>query len=117
MADSIGDRLADVHPQMVRAGLRDEAKADRKNLVDLRTEIGRLVERALQLLGISKQDAAWRMNYTDAGAVSRWCAGSERPLFDKLFTIDGFKIAYVLALAEKDEQIEVETVLKIKRIA
>ena len=117
MSQSIADRLAGVHPQMLAAQLRPAAKADRKELADLRPVIGQLVNRALELCGITKQDAAFRMGYSDAGTDSRWCSGVERPAFDKLFTIDGFKIAYVLALAEQDGRIEVETVVKIRRTA
>jgi len=97
--------------------LRAESEGLRKPLADLRPLIGQLIERALTLAGISKQDAAWRMNYSDAATVSRWCSGTERPAFDKLFTIDGFKAAYMLALAEQDPQIETTTVITIRRIA
>lgn len=92
--------LADVPRKMLRA----DAKADRKPLADLRPVIGRLVDRALVLAGISKQEAAFRMQYADQATVSRWCSGTERPAFDKLFTMDGFKAAYVQAIAEGEPQ-------------
>ncbi len=112
---SIADRLAGVHPQMLRA----EIERDRKKLADLRPLIGQLVERAFELMSprLTKQDAAYRMAYRDAGTVSRWCAGSERPSFDKLFAIEGFTVAYVLAIAEQHPQIEVTTAMTIRRIA
>lgn len=110
---TITDRLAGLHPQMLRA----ESEGHRKKLADLRPVIGLLVARAFQLMGITKQDAAYRMAYDDPGTVSRWCSGKERPLFDKLFTIDGFEIAYVLAIAERNASIEVTTAITIRRIA
>jgi hypothetical protein len=117
MAPSITDRLADVHPPMLRAGLRPEAKADPQKLADLRPVIGRLVERALELLGLTKQEAAYRLQYADAGTISRWCSATERPLFDKLFTLDGFDVAYVRAIAERNPRIDVDTVITIRKIA
>lgn len=118
MADGNGnERLADVHPQMLRAGLRTEAKADRKKLADLRPTIGSLVARAFQLMGISKQQAAYDMHYDDPGTVSRWCSGTERPAFDKLFTLDGFEVAWMLAIAERNQQVTARTVITIERIS
>jgi hypothetical protein len=95
--------------------LRAEAKADRQELADLRPVIGRLVERAITLMGISKQQAAFAMHYADAGAVSRWCSGTERPLFDKLFALQGFVPAYLTAIAEDDPSIDITTTIKIRR--
>jgi hypothetical protein len=109
--------LDGLHPQMLRAGLRSSAKADRKPLADLRPVVGQLVERALVLAGISKQVAAYEMHYADQGTVSRWCSGLERPAFDKLFALDGFRAAYVLAIAEADEQMDATTVITIRRSA
>jgi len=110
---SLPDRRLDVPRKMLRA----DSEADRKPLADLRPAIGRLVDRALVLAGVTKQDAAYRMQYADQGTVSRWCSGLERPAFDKLFTIDGFKAAYVLAIAEQDAAIHVKTIIEIERTA
>lgn len=115
MHATLAKSIAAAHPQMLRADLRTEAKPDRKKLADLRPEIGKLVARALELAGVSKQDAAHRMDYSDAGTVSRWCSGTERPAFDKLFQIQGFEIAYVCAIAERNQAIEVTTVITIPR--
>jgi hypothetical protein len=114
MADSIvKDRLAGVHPQMVRA----QSETERKKVADLRLVVGRLVERALELAGLSKQETAFAIGYSDAGTISRWCSGIERPLFDKLFTVPGFQEAYVLALAEGNPRMDVETIVTIRRVA
>ena len=113
MNPKVANRLADVHPQMLRA----EGEGRRKELADLRPVIGELVSRALQLAGVTKQEAAFRMRYSDPGTVSRWCSGVERPAFDKLFTIEGFEVAWVLAIAERNRGIVVETVVRIRRRA
>jgi len=111
MDPTVPDRLAAVHPQMLRATI----EGDRKKLADLRQAIGQLVARTFELMGITKQDAAYRLQYRDAGTISRWCSGTERPLFDKLFSLDGFDVAYVLAIAERNARIEVQTVVTIRR--
>lgn len=113
MDPTVAQRLAAVHPKMLRA----ESEGDRKKIADLRPVIGALVERAFELMGITKQEAAYRMAYRDAGTVSRWCSGTERPLFDKLFGMDGFEIAYVLAIAERNHRIDVQTILTIRPAA
>ena len=113
MSPTIPDRLAGVHPKMLRA----EHEGHRKDLADLRLVIGLLVARTFELMGITKQDAAYRMQYRDAGTISRWCSGTERPLFDKLFAIEGFEVAYVLAIAERNRSIEVATIVTIRRTA
>lgn len=120
MNDSMRDRLADVHPQMLRASSERPARAgesDCKKVADLRTVIGRLVERALEIAGVRKQEAAFQMGYSDQGTVSRWCSGVERPLFDKLFMVEGFEDAWMLALAERNPQMEVETRILVRRRA
>lgn len=108
MAPTVTDRLAGVHPQMLKA----QGEGLRRKLV-----VGRRVERTFELLGITKQDAAFRMGYSDSGVVSRWCSAMERPLFDKLETIDGFEDAYTIALAEQNPRMEVTTQILVRRPA
>jgi transcriptional regulator with XRE-family HTH domain len=104
---TLADRLNAVHPKMLRA----DGESDRKKLV------GRRVERALSLARLTQQEAAYAMGYADQGVVSRWCSGLERPHFDKLYALDGFTIAWVLALAEGTPEIDVETTIRIRRVA
>jgi len=100
------DRCVDAHPQILRSVRVD----DRKKLADLRPVIGRRVERALALCGVTKQEAAFAMGYTDAGTVSRWCSGTERPHLDKLeAAIAGFEAAWVRAIAEGHPRMEAVT--------
>lgn len=110
MATTVAERLSNVHPKMLAA----QSEGLRKKLV-----VGRRVERALELLGITKQDAAFRMGYSDSSVLSRWFNATERPQFDKLEAIDGFDGAYAIALAENNPGMEVETFVRIrvKRLA
>jgi len=92
--------------------LRVGDEADRKKFV-----VGKRVERALGLLGVTKQEAAHAMGYPDPGVVSRWCSGAERPQFDKLEMLTGWNGAYIRACAEGDPQIVIETIVKIRGAA
>lgn len=119
MADRIPDRVAGVHPKMIAAQLRSDAKADRNPLAetDWRRQIGQTIERALTLAKLTKQDISHAMGYQDQSAVSRWIAGVERPLLDKLLAVDGFYDAWVIACAEANPRIEVTTVVTIRKVA
>lgn len=111
MSSRLTDRLAGLHPQMLRV----EAEGHPQKLADLKVEIGHSVERALDLAGLTKQEAAFAMGYTDQGVISRWCSGTERPLFDKLYAIEGFEEAWIQARAERNRNIEIQTVVTIRR--
>lgn len=108
MARSVADRLSDVHPKPLRVG----GERDHKKLA-----VAKDVERALEVAGISKQEAAYQLGYADPGVVSRWCSGVERPLFDKLFALDGFLEAFIQVLAQHSPTMEVETLVRIRRRA
>lgn len=98
--------------------LRVGGESHNKKLADLKPWVGGRVERALEILGLSKQEAAYAMGYTDAGTVSRWCSATERPQLDKLFALKGFLAAWVVSLAEEHpEAMTVETIVKIRRTA
>jgi len=118
MASTLRRQLDAVQPQMIKADIEPDRKhlaalseTDRKRLV------ARTVERALEIAGVSKHDASYQMGYTDQGTVSRWCAAVERPLFDKLFIVEGFVEAFVVAIAEQHPGISAETVVRIRRRA
>lgn len=106
MSRNIAHELAAVHPQML--------KVDSEGL---RKKLGERVERALAIAGVTKQEAAFQMGYSDPGVVSRWCSAVERPLLDKLFLIVGFENAWLLALAEHNPNAEVTMHIAIKRTA
>lgn len=119
MAPTIRDRMADVHPKMIAAQLRSDAKGDRNPLAetDWRRQIGQMIERALTLSGLTKQAISHAMGYQDQSAVSRWIAGVERPLLDKLLAVEGFYDGWVIACAEANPRIEVTTVVTIRKVA
>lgn len=120
MARSLSERLADVHPQPLRVGSEGrsvQGEGDPQKVADLRPVIGSLLDRAIALMGRTKQEVAYDMGYSDAGTVSRWCSGIERPLFDKLIALDGFIEAWVIALTERQPHIRVETIVTIRRRA
>ena len=116
MADTVDDRLAAVQRKMLAAALR----ADRKPLaepVEWRRQIGRLIDRALILARLTKQEMSHAMGYRDQSALSRWISGVERPLLDKLFAVDRFYDAWVIACAEGNPRIEVSTAITIRMVA
>lgn len=85
---------------------------------DCRRLIGRVIEDALVTAGISKQDASWRMGYSDQSALSRWIAGVETAQFPKLWTLGPeFQTAMVVALARAAEPaaaIDVQTTVTVR---
>lgn len=105
MSNSLPDRLDGVHPQM----LAMDGESLRKKVA-----VGKSIERALAIAGLSQKDAAGQMGYSDQGTVSRWCAGVERPHFDKLFDLDGFEEAWMKARAECNARVTVRTVIEIQ---
>lgn len=113
MGSTLANRLDGVHPQMLRA----EGEGDRKKVAEHRERVGRLVERALILTGLTKQQAAYEMGYSDSGVVSRWCSGAERPLLDRLFLVSGFEDSWLIAQAEGNPRAEVERTIKLRSIA
>lgn len=114
MSSTLRDRLANVHPQMLRAS----SDRDPQKLAEARrAAIGDDVERALALLGLTKQEAAHALGYRDAGVISRWCSGIERPQFDKLFALEGFEDAWLVVLAKRNPRMAVRTVIEIRESA
>lgn len=111
------DRLADVHPKMLASTPRQSRK-DSADEVEARRAVGRLVVRALEIMGRSKQDVSFEMGYRDEGAtLSRWCSAVERPHFEKLRALKGFDEALIIAIAERNPNLEGEYLIRIKRPA
>lgn len=115
MADTVRDARLDVPRKMLAAALRDpDEDCKPLALAEWRERIGQAIERALVLARISKQDASHRMGYPagDQSAISRWIAGTERPQFDKLFTIAALRKWIPIALAELDEDAEMTVTVR-----
>lgn len=113
MAPTIKAQLSDVHPQMLRAEHEGAPQLSGKHA------IGLAIERALGRANFTKQEAAFRMGYTDSGVIGRWIAGTETPQFAKLWTLgDAFRRELVIAQAEvAGIGIDVQTVITVRRSA
>jgi hypothetical protein len=114
MAPTIPDRVAGVQPKMLAAGIEPE----RKRLAEHegRRRVGTLIDRALALARMTKQELSYAMGYQDQSAVSRWISGVERPLLDKLFAVDRFYDGWVIACAEANPRIAVTTTITIQQV-
>jgi hypothetical protein len=80
---------------MARAGLTDRENPAARLL-------GGAIQRALSLLGWTVDRCALECK-RDRAQVSRWIAGSERPQFDTLWTVEELRQPLVVALAELAE--------------
>lgn len=79
---------------------------------------GRIVERALDILGWSQLRLAQELGYGDNQApVSRWIAGTEATPIAKLWALESFRYGLFVALAEaaQDERIKVQTIVTLER--
>lgn len=86
--------LRDVRPVMAKAVLTD--RESRENPAQL---LGSAIQRALSLLGWTVDRCALECK-RDRAQVSRWIAGSERPQFDTLWTVEELRQPLAHALAE-----------------
>lgn len=94
------------------------AKAECKPVaLDWRRHIGGTIDRALTLARLSKQELSFAMGYPDQSALSRWISGVERPLLDKLFAVDRFYDAWIIACAEGNPRIAVTTAITVRHVA
>lgn len=77
--------------------------------------VGRLIERAIEIAGMSKKAASLRMGLSDDGVqVSRWCAGTEPPSLVRLASVPALACGLAVALAELADA-EVRTVISMRR--
>jgi hypothetical protein len=108
---TIADRLADVHPQMLRV----EGETDPQLLGKA---IGRAIDQALRRCHLTNKEAAFRMRYTDSAVVGRWIAYTETPQLARLRMLgDTFWCELLIALAEGVPGIEKQTQLVMRRPA
>ncbi len=94
------------------------AKADlRKPEVTVwKTQIGAAIERCRTLTQHSLKTFADAIG-RDERQVKRWITGDERPQFDAIFAVPELRAAFVIALAEMAEGVEVLTTIRIRRSA
>jgi hypothetical protein len=111
--NTVGVRPTRAQPQTLAAA----SEPDHKPLADWRRRIGQTIERALELAHLTKQGVSFAMGYQDQGSLSRWMSGVERPHFDKLFAVDRFYDAWVIACAESNPRLDVETTIRVRSAA
>jgi hypothetical protein len=110
--------------RLARPGGRGETPGGRgeslrKPLADdvMKRLIGRALERAIALANTTKQQLSNEMGYPDQSALSRWISGVEPVQFARLWSVESFRPAWVLALAEQTSAVEVVTEIRVRRIA
>lgn len=110
---TVANKLDDVHPQMLRV----KSEADPQKLGDaVKRELGQALEWALDRARITKQDAAFRMGYSDQGVIGRWISGQENMQLAKLRLIgDDFFQEFVIALAQTCAGVEVKTQITLQK--
>jgi hypothetical protein len=112
-AQSAGS-LDSLHPQMLRAG----SPADPQKLGEAHSaQIGQAFEWALDRARITKQEAAFRMGYTDSGVIGRWISGKENLQIARTRLIgEEFFTEFLVALAQTCAGVAVRTVIELKRV-
>lgn len=81
-----------------------------------REQIGRAIERAIALAGLSQKEAAALLD-RDQAQVARWIASTERPQLDAIFAVGLLRGPLVIALAELSDGIDVITEIRVRRHA
>lgn len=124
MASSVLDRLAELPRKnlgMKGESLSRRGEGLRKKFADpdAQRALGRLIERSLEIAGITKGQLARSLGYgDDQSQVARWIAGVERAQIERLLALPAFCAAFVVALAEQGvDGVEIETVVKVRRKA
>lgn len=90
------------------------AKALKKVELPWRERVGRALQRAFALAGLSQKEVSGLLSHRDQAQVNRWIAGTERPQFDALFAVPELRQPLVIALAElAGEGVEVITEIRV----
>jgi hypothetical protein len=116
MASTVAKRL----PETPRKMLAMRGEGVRKKLAnpDEARALGRVIERAIEIVGSTKQDIADALGYTDQSALSRWISGVETPQMAKLWALPQLKSGLLLAFAEAAgdvAEIDVRTIVTVAR--
>lgn len=109
--------LEHVRPQMAKTDLKDLEKAGRR-------AFGRVLRRAIQLAGLTADEARARLGEVveggqpiDAAQLSRWFSGDENAHVWRFMLDRELRDALRLAEAEDAGHVVVETVIRIVRTA
>src|SRR3990167_7849933 len=102
--------LENVAPKMAKANLNNVENCD------FRAVIGRAIQRAVSIAGLSQKEAAGKIGREPA-QVARWIAGTERPQLDALFSVEELRGPLVISLAEaiEDSGVVVTTHVAIRQ--
>lgn len=93
-----------------------KASCDARPEIDWRQQIGRAIERAFSLAGITQKQAAGLIE-RDQAQVARWIGGVDRPQLDAIFAVEELRQPLIQALAELAGNVVVETVVRMRRRA
>ena len=84
--------------------------------VEALRDFGRILDRALVLARLTKQEATYLLGYANPGQISKWTTGQEATPLHRLFArLPGFKTAYMIALGEDDPAVQVVTTVTVPR--
>lgn len=116
MADTA---LARHHRLPEKAGTIAVAVLRKAENADLLRDIGRAVDEARSTLRWSLKELTGQIEHAtgkkrDERQVARWIEGTERQQFDALFAVVALRGPLVIALARLSDQIEVDTVIRVK---
>lgn len=109
------DRAARSHLERLEIPAPTMAKAELKKLETWRADVGRAIARCFALAGVTQKEASALLGHEGQSQVNRWCAGTERPQFDVLFSVEPFRQPLVIALAELAGSVEIDTVIRVRR--
>lgn len=89
----------------------------RKKLADpdVQRAFGRVFVRAVALAGWTLKEVAARLGHADQSSVSRWVSGVEPVPMAKLWAVRELRSALVQALAEDTTDVDIGTVVTIRR--
>lgn len=94
------------------------AKAVNKIENGWKAQMGKAVQRALSLAGLSQKEGWALLGHNDGAQLNRWIHGQERPQFDALFAVESLRQPLVVALAElAGAGVEINTSIVIRRSA
>jgi len=106
--------LSEIRPTMAKAGLERVRKPE-AGPSDFRPVIGRVLGRALSLVGWSLKEAAAAIG-KDPRQVARWLSGAERAQLDAIFAVEALQQPMVQALGELAGA-DVEVTIRLRRSA
>lgn len=97
-----------LRPRMAKAKLESVTNGEN------REEYGRILRRASDLASMNRDQTADALG-VDPAQVTRWWGGTENPPTWRYRKHDGLRRALRIAEAEADGDVEVETVIRMKR--